>query len=228
MRLAEAVHEPGARLPRAALRATDAAGNLDQSHAGYSWTVDLVAPETSIASRPPDVVTNGSASFGLSANESGVAYECSLDDGAYAACTSPAEYSGLGNGDHTFRVRATDAVGNVDQSPAAASWTVDLPPDTEILDGPDNPTASPNATFTVSSGDPGVTYECSLDGSSFSQCPTPIEYTGLPSGDHVLEVRAKDGAGSVDSEPGPLRVDDPARARHDDRLGRAGHGCRTS
>ena len=44
--------------------------------------------------------------------------------GAYAACASPKAYSGLSTGSHRFSVRATDAAGNSDASPATKTWTV--------------------------------------------------------------------------------------------------------
>ncbi len=49
-------------------------------------------------------------------------FNCSLDAAAFAACTSPQTYSGLTNGSHTFQVRAVDAAGNVDPTPATYTW----------------------------------------------------------------------------------------------------------
>jgi hypothetical protein len=62
--------------------------------------------------------------IGFSADEPGAAFECSLDGGAYAACSPPVGYTGLAVGSHTFSVRATDAVGNTDTTPASHAWTI--------------------------------------------------------------------------------------------------------
>ena len=57
-------------------------------------------------------------------SEPGATFECKLDGAAYASCTSPASYTDLTNGAHDFAVRATDAAGNVDPTPATAGWIV--------------------------------------------------------------------------------------------------------
>ena len=120
------------------VRATDAAGNVDPSPAAQSWTIDPSAPpdttppDTTIGSGPSGTTTSTSASFSFSSTEPGSSFECKLDSGSFAACSSPKAYSGLSTGAHTFSVRATDAAGNVDPTPATRSWTVEasLPPPT--------------------------------------------------------------------------------------------------
>ena len=99
---------------------------------GYYWhnavslgTVDSIPPETSIDSGPSGTVNDSSASFAFSSTEPDSAFECALDGASFNGCTSPQEYTGLADGSHTFEVRATDAAGNTDATPASRSWTVD-------------------------------------------------------------------------------------------------------
>jgi hypothetical protein len=103
------------------VRQTDAAGNTGPSTT-YAWTVDATAPQTTINTAPPDPST-ADVTFFFSANETST-FECRLDGGTYGACTSPTSYTGLAPGSHTFDVRATDAAGNVDATPASFTWTV--------------------------------------------------------------------------------------------------------
>ena len=91
------------------VRALDTAGNADQTEATRSWTVDTQAPDTTISTGPAGPTASTSADLGFSSSETGSSFECKLDDGAWQACTSPRALTGLAQGAHTFRVRATDA-----------------------------------------------------------------------------------------------------------------------
>ena len=84
---------------------------------------DSAPPDTFIDSGPSGSVSDTSASFSFSASEPST-FECRLDGGAFAPCTSPVSYTDLTSGSHTFQVTATDGSLNVDASPAERSWTV--------------------------------------------------------------------------------------------------------
>ena len=84
---------------------------------------DATAPETTISSGPAGTVASGSATFSFASSEPG-SFTCRLDGGTWGSCASPKSYSALPNGTHTFSVRATDAAGNADATPASRSWTV--------------------------------------------------------------------------------------------------------
>jgi hypothetical protein len=89
---------------------------------------DITPPETTIDSGPAATTTDTSAIFTFSADEPDATFECSLDATAFTVCVSPAEYTGLAAGAHTFAVRAGDPAGNTDTTPASYIWTVEAPP----------------------------------------------------------------------------------------------------
>jgi hypothetical protein len=182
------------------VRATDAAGNTDGTPASRTITVDTAAPETTIGEAPPATTSSTSASFRFS-SEAGATFECALDAAVFAACTSPRQYTGLAVGTHQFRVRAKDAAGNTDTSPASYSWTIDTTaPETTIDLGPPPTTSSTSASFSFSS-EAGATFECALDIAAFAACSSPRQYTSLAAGSHQFRVRAADAAGNTDASP---------------------------
>ena len=190
-------------------RLTGASGPFTLAGSQPTTTVDGTAPETSLDAHPPD--PNGrDASFSFSGNDAGgtgvAGFECDLDGGGFTACTSPQAYSGLADGSHTFQVRAHDAVGNIDPTPASFTWTVDgTPPDTSIEAHPPDPNGVGDASFSFSGNDAGGTgvagFECDLDGGGFTACTSPQAYSGLADGSHTFQVRAHDAVGNIDPTP---------------------------
>ena len=157
------------------VRATDQAGNTDGTPASYTWTIDLTAPNTTIGSSPNDPSNNTTPSFSFSSSEPGSTFECRLDGGSWSGCTSPDTVSpALAAGSHTFDVRATDAAGNTDGTPASYTWTVDLTaPNTTIGSTPADPSNNTTPSFTFSSNEAGSTFECRLDGGGWTQLHEP-------------------------------------------------------
>ncbi len=80
-------------------------------------------PETRITSSQ----VNGSkrkASFRFASDPPATGFSCKLDSDPYRNCGSPKAYRHLGRGQHTFRVRARDWVGNQDPQPARMRFTI--------------------------------------------------------------------------------------------------------
>jgi hypothetical protein len=177
--------------------ATDAAGNTGQD--SYTWTIETKAPTAAVSSGPPALSNNRSATIAFSADEPS-SFQCQLDGGSFLPCSSPASYHGLGDGAHTFAVRATDAVGNSSTS-SSYGWTIDATaPETTLGSRPRSGTTTVSATFTFSANE-AVRFECKLDATAFASCVSPRSYAGLRRSAHSFEVRAIDAAGNADATP---------------------------
>lgn len=165
-------------------------------------TPPWLSPETTISSAPPELTNATAASFAFSTSEPGSRFECQLDTGRWWPCSSPATYSGLGEGSHTFGVRAIDGAGNTDASPAWVTWRIDTTaPQTTITAGPAGTIGSSSASFGFSSSESGSSFECRLDSGTWVGCSSPKALSGLSDGEHNFAVRAKDSAGNTDQSP---------------------------
>ena len=171
---------------------------------------DSVNPDTTITNPPNEGLMPANPSFAFTSSEPNSTFECSLDGGAFASCTSPKTYPGLG-GTHTFEVRATDSAGLTDNSPAQAQFTVDtVAPDTTIVSGPPSSGADVTPTFRYSSNDADAGFECRIDGGAYTACNAAapgssgrreLTTPALADGSHTFEVRAVDIAGNRDPQP---------------------------
>lgn len=85
---------------------------------------DVVAPQTTIAAGPSGTVARARVAFRFASDEPAT-FACRLDGGVWTACAAAATFAGLRDGAHRIAVRATDASGNVDATPATWAWTVD-------------------------------------------------------------------------------------------------------
>ena len=211
------VGDPNAAIPP--LPATDpdgngriAGGRVDMG-AYEVQTLDTTPPDTSLSTTPADPTNSTSASFIFTGADNltpaaSLTFQCSLDNAPFTACASPQPYNGLSNSSHTFQVRAVDAFGNADPSPASFTWLVSTTPPTTSLPPNTTPpnTSSPSVsfTFTGSGATPStsnLTFQCSLDNAPFTACTSPKTYSGLSAGLHTFQVRAVDNAGNVDPSP---------------------------
>jgi|GEM_PF-896339 len=194
----------------------NAAGTADPTPASWRWEIDLTAPETLLTSGPPPVTSETEATFTYESpgDDNSTRFECRLDDGDWFDCDGGEQSFGeLDEGQHRFEVRAIDAGGVVDPTPASWTWTVDrTPPDTLIPVHPDDPSQSGTAVFRFDSDEEPVTYLCALDPESdppgegdWQACDASVVYTELGDGQHALFVAAVDEAGNVDDTPAVWR-----------------------
>lgn len=96
-------------------------GNVDPTPLVKTWTVDATPPETSVTAPAPSEASTVPVSF--SADESSVTFECSLEGGPWQACASPTSFPNTSLLGYQLRVRAFDAVGNGDSTPAWTTWS---------------------------------------------------------------------------------------------------------
>ncbi len=184
------------------VRAIDNAGNM--SEAEHSFAIDSSAPSVEITKSPPDFTKESTALFefiGRDGNNPINQFECRIDGGAYASCSSPRTYSGLSDGIHSFDVIGIDSAGNR-SAPASRSWYVDtIAPVIAFQQTPPALGNSSSAAFKYSITDAGTgvqTSECSLDGAAYIACAMDMmNYANLADGSHTFQVRATDRAGNV-------------------------------
>jgi hypothetical protein len=119
-------------------------------------------------------------------------------------------------GDHTFSIRATDALGNL--ATDVFTWKVDQTPPQMNAQGLPRITKSSTVNFTINSSEPLVTGDedglggCALDGLNlWRACSGPISFTGLADGQHTYTVEGIDRAFNVSSPANfPFTVDTTA------------------
>jgi hypothetical protein len=108
-------------LPTAALGSLIGLGNFGGAIMDNFATA---APQTTITKHPRKRTGHTTARFKFKSSLAGSTFRCKLDGRRYKRCSSPKTYHNLSLGRHTFRVRAKDAFGNVDATPAKFSWRI--------------------------------------------------------------------------------------------------------
>ena len=208
------------------VRAISPTLGTDQTPAGRTWTVDTTRPQVAstsptsgatdvpvttnvqaVFSEPVDPVTISSSSFYLveQGTTTRVGANVSYDQANRRATLAPT--SNLREGS-TYIATVTSAVKDLAGNSLAAdySWSFTItsdgtPPETTITAGPTGLTNQTSATFQFTSSEDNSTFLCSLDGSPFSPCSSPVAYSGLQDGNHTFQVKAVDQAGNQDPSP---------------------------
>jgi hypothetical protein len=174
----------------------------------FDWTAvnndaDTEPPETTITSGPASLSNSPDATFAFTSDEAGSTFECSLDGSAFATCSSPTAYTGLGDGAHIFDVRATDSSANTDATPAGASWTIDATAPSASLADPGSPvrgtiSLSPSADDGTGSGVATLVVQRSPGGAgTWTTIGTSWNTGSVADGAYDLRARATDNAGNA-------------------------------
>ena len=134
-------------------RAVDEAGNADPTPVRWAIIVDTSAPQVTIDTGPREVTREAAPAFTFSAPGAS-RFECALDGGDFAPCTSPHSTGALGYGDHTFAVRAYDAAGNRGDA-TVRSFTITTASNDFSIAKPKKNTKRGTADLFVTVPDPG-------------------------------------------------------------------------
>ncbi|HEX2105587.1 MAG TPA: LamG domain-containing protein [Solirubrobacteraceae bacterium] len=182
-----------------AVRARDRYGIVESAPRAWSWTVDTAAPGTlALAILPSAVTPSASVSF---SSEPGARFQCRGASGAWAPCASPV--SAPAGSD--LAVRAVDAAGNADPTPATLAVPA-APP----AASPVSALTGPSAAFGFWTDGTTNRPECSLDGATWAPCGATLTTGPLAPGPHGLSVRAAGPGGGVQTAHASWTVTLPA------------------
>ncbi len=164
----------------------------------WQWTILADRPVASIIDGPSAVSSSATGVFRFEADRPEATFECRIDgSGPWSPCTSPAGFSGLGEGAHTFAVRA-GLPGSAAGASVEHGWSIDTTaPDVTLTGGPGANTASAQATFAIVTDDSDAITECRLDNGAWTACAGEVTFTDLADGPHVVRVRAVDSVGNT-------------------------------
>jgi hypothetical protein len=91
------------------------------SFAGVQIKAESTPPNTKLKSAK---IKKHKVTFKFSSNEAGSTFLCKLDKKKFAKCKSPKTYKNLKPGKHKFQVKAVDAQGTPDPSPAVKTFKI--------------------------------------------------------------------------------------------------------
>ncbi|RMF14443.1 MAG: DNRLRE domain-containing protein [Candidatus Dadabacteria bacterium] len=179
------------------VRAIDPVGNIDEEGAVYTWQI-VTPPDTILDISGTRVAADSTtAVVAFFSDDPDATFECSKNGAAWQPCQSGVVVSLTDViGDFAFEIRAVNAFGMIDDTPAVFSGIVHNPPRTTIL----NHTAEevdddPDVKFWFAADQAPVRFTCTLrKGGTVVQideaCTSPKSYGGLHNGDYEFNVRA--------------------------------------
>ncbi len=184
------------------VRARDGAGNFDPTPASFTLVIDTTPPETQITAAPSTTGPVNTSTFTVSGSEPGGTLEASVDGAFFAVVTSPHTVTNLLDGPHTIRFRARDVLGNVDASPATATWTLDATAPEVRLVFPTRNFGTDAATVSVrgTAQDPNGVVALSVNGVAVQTTDNFAHWSAVipvPLGTTPVSVTSADGPGNT-------------------------------
>jgi hypothetical protein len=197
---------------------------------GHARTVtwDVTLPDTSIDSGPSGLTNDPTPTFHYGSSVSASSFQCRIDTGSYSSCPSSGyTAASLGDGSHTFYVKATNPSGQVDQTPASRAFSVDSTPpqfdasgrmvettDPLVPADPDVGVDATDAGSGVTSAEllvdgevaDEVTQDCSDGGCGLEDSLLPDLGDKAP-GHHSYDLLVTDAAGNAATKSGTVTLD---------------------
>ncbi len=160
-----------------------------------------VTPPTSVITGGPSGPTNDNTPVFTFRSGPDVTFQCQLDGSGFQPCSSPVTTTPLADGVHSFTVRGTDPVFNVEGSPPTRRFTVDtVAPDTRFTKKAPKRLFRKKVKFKFASSEAGARFQCKLDRRPWRSCGSTFKF-GVKRGKHTILVRAVDKAGNTDKTP---------------------------
>jgi len=159
-------------------------------------TIDITYPETEITAGPSGTYVSTSATFEFICYDgTACTFECELDYGGFSSCSSPKTYISLSEESHIFRVRAIDAAGNVDGTPATRNWNVDVSPPSRFDGAPSWTVTTTSTELSLRTNEPAECRYSTTPGLSYDAM------TNSFSSDVNIHSKTLTGLGDDDDQP---------------------------
>lgn len=199
------------------LLSTDVAGNVQAEAVTYSWTLDTTTPDVTLLQTPPALGNQREVTFTFETAQSTtpLTLRCLLDGIERFPCVSPMVFS-VSDWTHRFEIRARNALGIADPTPAVFDFTVDsLAPSLSLTSLPAFSTSN-DLSLQFSSSEASLGFQCALSAGaetpSFAPCTPPFVAQGVPEGLATFTVRLTDLAGNTTTRTTTTTVDTVAPA----------------
>jgi Tol biopolymer transport system component len=202
--------------------ATDAAGN--EGTASFMVTINPPTPPPADTTAPVIILPNDITEEATSPDGAEISFEVSAQDDVDGPTDVTCDYNSGDTfpiGETVVTCSAEDAAGNS----AEESFTITVQDTTapeveiteaidrrnrEVADGGTTPTPYIKITFEATDAVGIDSTECSLDGQSFTECTSPVDYDRLSRGTHQFTVRATDEAGNTGEDEFSWTVGNPS------------------